>query len=107
MHLNSFRTFTLALTFALGSGCGAAPGEDADWDPTEEETDDGFVGLRLACDVSVSLEAEATVLVEAFRTSLSEMISCGRITADLAGGVRTGIAEAIIDGRPDAAPAWL
>lgn len=98
------RSFALILPISLASGCVIMPGDGGDDDRLEIEEEEE--GLRLACDASVSVEfeAEAEVLVEAFRTSLSEMISCGRLTSDLAGGVQTGIASAIIDNRPDATP---
>ncbi len=106
MNLSRLAPVLLLAPLAFGPGCvildgGGGGGDDIDaFEDGEEE------GLRLACDadVSVEIEAEATVLVEAFRTSLSEMIACGRITADLAGGVQSGIVDAIIDNRPDATP---
>lgn len=108
MNLNCLKSLTLVapLAVALMPGCVIlADGEarDADEDEDDIEIQEG---LSLSCDadVSVEVEAEATILVEAFRTSLSEMISCGRLTADLAGGVQNGIADAIIDNRPDATP---
>jgi len=92
-----------ALVLALCGAPGCVVPADGDSDGLGDDEPDG---LRLSCDanVSVEAEAEATILVEGFRTSLSEMISCGRLAADLAGAVQTGIADAIIDNRADATP---
>jgi len=85
----------------LDFGGGLGPDDDTTFDDSVE-----LEGLSLECeaDVSATFEAEATILVDAFRLSLSEMIGCGQLTAELAGGVRSGIANAIIDNRPDATP---
>lgn len=86
------------LAIAGASGC-TVEGMDLDEDPVQE-------GLSLSCDASVDVDVEAgaTILVDAFRVSLSEMIACGRLTADLAGGVQSGIASAILENRSDATP---
>ncbi len=98
MHLNSLIRPALVLLTSLSLGACVLLEPD---DGNDEES------LRLACDadVSVQLQAEAELLVEAFRTSLSEMIGCGRLTSDLAGGVQDGIITAIIENRGDATPA--
>lgn len=102
MTLNRLILLSAPLAIAAASGCGLGglePDLGPDQDPVQE-------GLRLSCDASVDVdvEAEATILVEAFRISLSEMIGCGRLTADLAGGVQSGVASAIIENKGDATP---
>jgi hypothetical protein len=87
--------------FFDGGGSAGSGADDDDWDA--EAPSAGF--LRCEADVSVSFEAEAELLVEDLRVSLSEMIGCGRLTVDLAGAVRSGIVDAILDNRPDATPA--
>jgi hypothetical protein len=95
----------VAAVLALGSGCVFV---DDDWDPSGPQDDEfeEVEGRSLSCEgeVSVEVEAEADILVVAFRNSLSEMIGCGRLTMDLAGGVRSGIVDAIIENRSDATP---
>jgi hypothetical protein len=105
--------FTFPLVLGLAPGCIFV---DDDWEDDDQadlidDDDDGTaVNRTLECqgEVSVEIEAEADILIAAFRNSLAEMIGCGQLTVDLAGGVRSGILDAIIDNRPDATPAgWI
>lgn len=79
-------------------------GGDVDDDFGDEELE--VVGWRLICTLEASIEIEATaeLLVTDLRSSLAEMIGCGQLTVELTSGVRSGVAEAITQGKSDATP---
>ncbi len=99
-----------ACTLLSSTGClfvddGPADGEN---DIGEDDIGDGSGnarGLQCEGEISIEVEAEATVLSRDFEQSITEMLVCGQLSVELVDGIQTGVGKAIINGDSDATPA--
>lgn len=99
--LRSFSAFA-AYAVLCSTGCLFASGD------TYDAIDaDGPVARGLRCDgeLSVEVEAEATLLSQDFEDSLTEILVCGQLSVELVDGVQNGVGDAILNNKADATPA--